>query len=33
MKNDRHPTPDVEAALKRAETAGLKVKRDQNGHR
>ncbi|MFI0219711.1 hypothetical protein [Streptomyces lydicus] len=33
MKGDRHPKPDVEAALRRAEKAGLKVKHDQNGHR
>ncbi|AXU13339.1 hypothetical protein CRV15_11110 [Streptomyces clavuligerus] len=30
---DRHQKKDVEAALKRAEKAGLKVTRKQNGHR
>ncbi|MFI1013299.1 hypothetical protein [Streptomyces sp. NPDC020965] len=29
---DRHQKKDVEAALKRAERAGLKVTRKQNGH-
>ncbi|AXU13340.1 hypothetical protein [Streptomyces clavuligerus] len=29
---DRHQKKDVEAALKRAEEAGLKVTRKQNGH-
>ncbi|MCX4681302.1 hypothetical protein OG413_45175 [Streptomyces sp. NBC_01433] len=33
MKGDRHPKSDIEAALRKAEAAGLKVKRDQNGHR
>ncbi|WP_445399664.1 hypothetical protein ACSMX9_02675 [Streptomyces sp. LE64] len=30
---DRHQKKDVEAALKRAEAAGLKVTHDRNGHR
>ncbi|MFE7131353.1 hypothetical protein ACFVIM_10870 [Streptomyces sp. NPDC057638] len=29
---DRHQKKDVEAALKRAEAAGLKVTHDRNGH-
>ncbi|MEW1657912.1 hypothetical protein [Streptomyces sp. NPDC093707] len=33
MKGDRHPKADIEAALKRAEKARLKVTRNQNGHR
>ncbi|MFI1203572.1 hypothetical protein ACH4VR_29770 [Streptomyces sp. NPDC020883] len=30
---DRHPKAEVEAALQKAEHAGLKVKKDPNGHR
>ncbi|GLF97308.1 hypothetical protein [Streptomyces yaizuensis] len=30
---DRHQKKDVEAALKRAEAAGLKVRHDKNKHR
>ncbi|MFD9719761.1 hypothetical protein [Streptomyces sp. NPDC059076] len=29
---DRHQKKDIEAALKRAEGCGLKVKHDRNGH-